>query len=139
MSMQNDRLLRLTLRGNAVFSITGGIVAVAFAPSLAGLMTSAREVLPGMPVPTVLSILGLGLILFGGAVGVAASRPVLSTALGQAIFWADIAWILASCLLLLIAAPAFSAMGLAIVIVVALVVADFAAFEYWGLRRLRLG
>jgi len=139
MSMVPDRLLRLTLRGNAIFSGLSGVALALFASSFATLLTPAQEVVAGLPVSTLLRVLGLGLVLFGIAVGIAASQPVLSAALGQAFFWADVAWVLGTCVLLLLAAPVFTVTGLVLVIVVGLVVADFAAFEYWGLRRLRLG
>ena len=139
MSMIPDRLLRQTLRANAIFSAAGGVITALFAKSLASLMTPATEIVSGLPVSTVLVILGLGLVLFGIAVGIAAGQKELSQAIGQAIFWADVAWVLGTCVLLVLAAPVFTLTGLILVIGVGLVVADFAAFEYWGLRRLRIG
>ena len=51
------------------------------------------------------------------------------------IFAADVAWVAGSALVLLLPA-AWSAIGIAGIVVVALIVADIAVLEYLGLRRL---
>ena len=55
------------------------------------------------------------------------------------VFWLDVGWVIASALILLLAPDWFSATGDWIVAIVALMVDDFALFQYLGLRRLRTG
>jgi hypothetical protein len=57
----------------------------------------------------------------------------------QAVFVADVAWVAGSALVLLLPAPwsaSWSTIGIAGIVVVALIVADIAVLEYLGLRRL---
>lgn len=136
MSAQSDRLLRTTLNINAVFTALSGFALVLFAAPLARLLTPATAV-AGLPVDTILMLLGAGLVLFGLAAGWIARGVPISMPLARAIFWADVAWVAGTVLLLLAAGSWFSLGGLIAVIAVGLVVADFATFEYLGLRRLR--
>ncbi|MSP77576.1 MAG: hypothetical protein EXR12_15740 [Rhodospirillaceae bacterium] len=113
MNVSSDRLLRRTLWGNAVFSVVSG----------AGLAI-------------VFELLGVGVIAFGVACALAARSETLPRAWAQAIFYADIAWVLASALVLALPA-AWTTAGIAGIAVLALIVADLAVLEYFGLRRLR--
>jgi hypothetical protein len=54
----------------------------------------------------------------------------------QAVFAADVAWVAGSALVLMLLPAAWSAIGIAGIVVVALIVADIAVLEYLGLRRL---
>jgi len=131
----SDRLLRRTLWSNAVFSVISGAVLVAFATPFARLATEAPVSLLGLDLAIVFELLGVGVIAFGALCGWAASREALPRGLAQVIFIADIAWVVASALVLMLPA-AWTGIGIAGIVVVALVVADLAVLEYVGLRRL---
>ena len=131
----SDRLLRRTLWGNAVFSVISGAVLVAFATPFARLATEAPVSLLGLDLAIVFELLGVGVIAFGAACAWAASRETLPRGWAQVIFVADIAWVVASALVLMLPAS-WTATGIAGIVVVALVVADLAVLEYVGLRRL---
>jgi hypothetical protein len=135
MIASSDRLLRRTLWGNAVFSVISGAVLVAFATPFAALATDAPLSVAGLELAIVFELLGSGVIAFGVIAGWAASRKTLPRGWAQAIFAADIAWVAGSALVLLLPA-AWSTVGTAGIVAVALVVADIAVLEYLGLRRL---
>ena len=80
-------------------------------------------------------LLGVGVVAFGALAGWAASRETLPRGWARAVFAADVAWVAGSALVLLLPAP-WSAIGIAGIVVVALIVADIAVLEYLGLRRL---
>jgi len=131
----SDRLLRRTLWGNAVFSVISGAVLVAFATPFSRLATEAPLSVLGLDLAIVFELLGLGVVAFGAVCAWAASRQTLPRGWAQVIFIADIAWVAASVLVLMLAAS-WSTAGVAGIAVVALVVADLAILEYLGLRRL---
>ena len=131
----SDRLLRRTLWGNAVFSVISGAVLAAAAAPFARLATEAPVSLLGLDLAIVFELLGVGVIAFGAICGWAASREALPRGLAQVIFIADIAWVAGSALVLMLPA-AWTGIGVAGIVVVALIVADLAVLEYLGLRRL---
>jgi hypothetical protein len=135
MTASSDRLLRRTLWANAVFSVISGAVLVALAGPFAALATEAPLSVAGLELAIVFELLGVGVVAFGVIAGWAASRQTLPRSWVQAIFAADIAWVAGSALVLLLPA-AWSAVGIAGIVVVALIVADLAVLEYLGLRRL---
>ncbi|HEY2872931.1 MAG TPA: hypothetical protein VGJ56_13500 [Reyranella sp.] len=139
MTASSDRLLRRTLWGNAVFSVISGIVLVAFAGPFAALATDEPLSVGSLELATVFELLGLGVVAFGAIAGWAASRETLPRGWAQAVFVADVAWVAGSALVLLLPAPwsaSWSTIGIAGIVVVALIVADIAVLEYLGLRRL---
>jgi len=131
----SDRLLRRTLWGNAVFSVISGAVLVACATPFAGWATHEPLSVAGLDLAIVFELLGLGVVLFGALCGWAASRETLPRGLARVIFIADIAWVVASVLVLVLPA-AWTGIAIAGIVVVALIVADIAVLEYLGLRRL---
>jgi hypothetical protein len=131
----SDRLLRRTLWGNAVFSVISGAVLVACATPFAAWATHAPVSVAGLELAIVFELLGLGVVAFGALCGWAASREILPRGLARLIFVADIAWVVGSALALTLPA-AWTGLGIAGIVVVALIVADLAVLEYLGLRRL---
>jgi len=91
--------------------------------------------LSGLDLAIVFELLGLGVVLFGALCGWAASRGSLPAGVARLILAADIAWVMASALVLLLPAP-WTAAGVAGIAALALIVADLAVLEYLGLRRL---
>lgn len=136
MTDSSDRLLRRTLWTNAVFSVISGAVLIAFAGPFAALATDVPLSVAGLELAIVFELLGLGVVAFGALAGWAASRGTLPRGWAQAIFAADVAWVAGSALVLLVPG-AWSTIGIAGIVVVALIVADIAVLEYLGLRRLR--
>lgn len=125
--MQRTRLLRRTLQVNGCFSLLSGVLILILARPLAGWM--------GIPEPRWLSVLGPGLIVFGGLVlvlGLKRSPPLIQA---RAVIWLDWAWVLGSIGLVSLASRYLTTAGLWLVLGVALVVAAFAALQQAGLRR----
>ena len=135
MNASSDRLLRRTLWGNAVFSVVSGAVGAAFATPLAAWATHAPLSVGGLDLAIVFELLGGGVVLFGVICGWVASRETLPQGWARMIFAADIAWVAASALVLMLPAS-WTTAGIAGIVVVALIVADIAILEYLGLRRL---
>jgi hypothetical protein len=131
----SDRLLRRTLWGNAVFSVISGAVLVACAGPFAAWATHEPVSVAGLDLAIVFELLGLSVVVFGALCGWAASRETLPQGLARLIFAADIAWVVGSALALMLPA-AWTGIGIAGIVVVALIVADIAILEYLGLRRL---
>jgi hypothetical protein len=131
----SDRLLRRTLWGNAVFSVISGAVLVACATPFAAWATHAPVSVAGLELAIVFELLGLGVVAFGALCAWAASRETLPRGLARLIFAADIAWVVGSALALMLPA-AWTGLGIAGIVVIALIVADLAVLEYLGLRRL---
>jgi hypothetical protein len=135
MSASPDRLLRRTLRANAAFSVLSGAALAVFAGPLAGLAAHRPTTLAGLELAMVFELVGLGVVAFGILCGWIASRPAIPRGWARAVLAADLAWVLASVLVLALPAT-WTTAGIAGIVVVALVVADIAVLEYLGLRRL---
>ena len=135
MNASTDRLLRRTLWGNAAFSVVSGVALAAFAGPFAKVAAHGPVALMGLDLAIVFELLGIGVVLFGVICGWVASRETLPQGWARVIFAADIIWVAASALVLVLPAP-WTTVGIAGIVVVALIVADIAILEYLGLRRL---
>lgn len=135
MNASTDRLLRRTLWGNAAFSVVSGAVLAIFAGPFAQAAAHAPVSVMGLDLAIVFEILGVGVIAFGALCAWVASRASLPQAWARAIFAADLAWVVGSGLVLALPAS-WTIAGIAGIVVVAVIVADFAILEYLGLRRL---
>lgn len=131
----SDRLLRRTLWGNAAFSVVSGVVLAVFAEPFARIATHGPVEVLGLDLAIVLELLGIGIVAFGAVCGWAASRERLPQGLIRFLVAADIAWVVASALVLAVPAT-WTTAGIAGIVVVALIVADLVILEYLGLRRL---
>ena len=138
MTVSSDRLLRRTLWGNAVFSVVSGAVGVIFAKTFADVAAHGPVSLMGLDLAIVFELLGLGVIAFGALCAWVASRKTLPEGWARLIFAGDIAWVVGSVLVLGLS-PSWTTAGIAGIVVVALIVADFVILEYLGLRRLSVG
>ena len=127
MNPANDRLLRYSLRGNAVFSTLCGVSAIAFATPLAATL--------GIPAPLQLVALGAQLLGFAALLVWLASRPEVRPALALAVVAADALWVVATIPLVL--SGVLSAAGNWTALAIADVVALFALLQYLGVRRMR--
>jgi hypothetical protein len=124
------RLLRRALQTNAVFSGISG----------AGLLLVAGPVarLLGLGGALPIALLGAGLLLFAAWVGYEAMQPMLRQRRARVILALDIAWVVASAVIIALDPFGLSIAGKWAVAAVADVVALFALAEYLGLRRLHV-
>ena len=134
-SATSETLLRRTLWGNAVFSVVSGAGLALFATPFAAAASADKISVLGLDLAILIELLGLGVIAFGVVCGWVAKRDPLPLAWAQAIFAADIAWVLGSLVVLSLPAS-WTVAGFAGIAMLALIVADLAVLEYLGLRRL---
>lgn len=135
MTAKSDRLLRRTLWGNAAFSVVSGALLAVLATPFASIAAHEPVAVAGLELAVVFRLLGAGVILFGALCAFIASRNPLPSGLARIVFAADIAWVAASAVVLLLPAS-WTTAGVVGIAVVALIVADLAILEYLGLRRL---
>ena len=128
---ETSRLLRASLRGNAAFSALSGIVMIAAAAPLGALM--------GIAAPYLLPAAGAVLILYSGTLWWNARRPEVSRAEARIAAALDVAWVVLSAVLLLVAPSLLAPAGRWLVAAVALCVAAFAVLQVLGLRALARG
>lgn len=121
-------LLRRALKTNAVLSAVSGILLVGGAKLVGPLI--------GFDLPALYVALGAGLIAFAYWVWRGAGRAKINRREARIVLWLDIVWVLDSALLLLGFPEFFTAIGIAAIAVVAVMVAAFALAEYAGIRRL---
>lgn len=123
--MNDDRFLRLALRGNATFSTLTGVASIFFAGSLASWM--------GVPAPALLVALGVGLVGFASFLFWFASRPEVATSLAWGVVGADLAWVAGTVPLVL--ADVLTGPGDWLAIAIAEGVLLFAVLQAIGIRR----
>ncbi|MFC8044948.1 hypothetical protein [Nocardia sp. NPDC057353] len=121
-----DRLLRLSLRADAVITGVNGLAYLALAGPLESLL--------GLDRPLGIAI---GVFLTGYAVAVAAVGQLarIPAAAAGAVIAVNAAWAVASVLALVTGALGVTAVGAVWAVLQALVVGGFAALQYLGLRR----
>ncbi|MGB4247566.1 MAG: hypothetical protein WBJ75_07595 [Pseudohongiellaceae bacterium] len=86
--------------------------------------------------PLVFQVLGIGLVAFALFVFMVARATPLSHTLVMSIFIADVLWLLATPVLLIVMAERIPSTGIVFIIEIAVVVAVLATLEWQGLRRL---
>jgi hypothetical protein len=123
--MNDDRFLRLALRGNATFSTLTGLASIFFAGSLATWM--------GVPAPALLVALGVGLVGFASFLFWFASRPGTFPSLVWVVVAADLSWVAGTAPHVL--ADALPRPGDRLAIAIAEVVMLFAVLQAIGIRR----
>lgn len=133
MSLQNEQatFLRNTLTGNAIFSVVSGLVLSFGASAITGLL--------GVGTPLLYVVMGISILLFGGAVYWVSTQTPLSQSAAITILVLDVVWVVASEVLLFTDWVTFTTAGWWAVAIVADIVAVFAILEYIGLRRLQQG
>lgn len=125
---EGDRLLRGALMGNAVFSgISGAVLVVGFGP-IGSFM--------GMDIPGLLIGLGVALLLFAGGLVLLVRQSTIGRTWAIIISMAEVAWVIASGVILLIGPELLTMTGHWLIIVVADIVAVFAVLQLWGVRQI---
>lgn len=128
--MRHDHLLRTTLAVNAVVS---GIAGVATA-ALSGVLSDPL----GIPQP-VLLVVGLALLPFVALLWRFSRADDLGARHARVAITGDVAWVLASVVVLAVSPSGLTTLGHWVVGIVAFGVADFAVLEWMGVRRLDRG
>ena len=123
----NDRLLRYSLRGNALFSTGCGLAALALAQPLAEAL--------GIPDPRTLTSLGAQLLVFAALLVWLAPRAGIRPAFALAVIAADVLWVVGT--IPVVYAGGLTPAGNWTAIAIAEVVGLFAILQYLGLRRMR--
>ena len=124
----NERLLRNTLRGNAMFSVVSGLLFTFFSRSVAEFL--------GFPSSIALLIIGIGLFPFAYIVYRVATKTPLDAQGAKSIIGMDIAWVVASMIFLFVAWSTLTVGGRWFVALQGEAVFLFALFQTMGLRRI---
>lgn len=123
----NDRLLRFSLRGNALFSTLCAVACIADAAPLAAALRA--------PDAAWIAALGVGLLAFAAAVLALSLAPRIPTVPALAVVAADVLWVVATVPFLAFGAPSDAGFWLALG--VAEVVMLFAVLQGLGVLRRR--
>jgi hypothetical protein len=121
--------LRRVLLGNAAFGVVSGLVCLLWAQPLATAL--------GLAPPWIVTGLGVGLLLFAAELAWIALRAPENRRVVTTIFALDVAWVVASVIVLFSSWAPPTPVGTWVVVIVADIVAVFAVLEFIGLRRLR--
>lgn len=127
MSTSHSSLLRYTLFGNSLFSFVSGVVFMLFSRAIAGFL--------GIGASWIILVLGLGLIVYGIEIFLAARSNPLNRGFAKFAVYADLAWVLASAVLIFANLAPITTAGRWAIAIVADIVLVFAILQYVGLRR----
>ncbi len=121
-------MLRRTIQADSVFSLLGGLLLLIDSELIATLI--------GLPWSLAFVIVGIGLIGYAALLFLAARRTPLDRRQALGFLVADVAWVLASVVIVLDGLVPLSTAGFWGVLIIADIVAVFAVLKYIGLRRL---
>ncbi|MEE2602665.1 MAG: hypothetical protein VX595_06325 [Pseudomonadota bacterium] len=122
--------LKSALLFNALCSTILGVILLFYPSAVAALMGEFN--------PLILMVLGAGLLLFAADVAWVATRKPISQRLAKMITTADAAWVVATPVAMIVAAPWLSFWGQILLLDVALLVAFCALCQRRGLQRQQL-
>ncbi|MBL4908231.1 MAG: hypothetical protein JKX94_12320 [Sneathiella sp.] len=128
MDKSSPALLKNTLLANAAFSALGGVLCLAANDLLTTFM--------GMADGLYLYIVGAGLLIFAVDVAYTATRATIKPLSVKMIIGGDVAWVIASFLLVALMPQLFDFYGIVLIEFVALDVAIFAVLQTVGLKRM---
>ena len=122
--------LKSALLFNALCSTILGVILLFYPSAVAALMGEFN--------PRILMVLGAGLLLFAADAAWVATRKPISQLLAKMITTADAAWVVATPVAMIVAAPWLSFWGQILLLDVALLVAFCALCQRRGLQRQQL-
>jgi hypothetical protein len=124
----NDQLnLSRLLVSNGTFCFTSGIIFTLAAEPLAGFLNT---------LPIVMTVLGVGLILYGAFITFMATRPVITRRFTLFTILADSAWVLLNILLLVLPIFTFTAQAKWAIGITAICVDAFATLQFLVWRKM---
>lgn len=124
----NDQLnLSRLLVSNGTFCFTSGIIFTLAAEPLAGFLNT---------LPIVMTVLGVGLILYGAFITFMATRPVITRRFTLFTILADSAWVLLNILLLVLPIFTFTAEAKWAIGITAICVDAFATLQFLVWRKM---
>lgn len=128
MSTHTSSLLRKALYGNSIFSFVSGAIFLLFSKAIAGFL--------GLPASWIILVLGVGLIVYGIEIYLAARAEPVNRGIAKFAVYADLAWVLGSAVLIFANIVPFTDAGKWAVAIIADIVLVFAILQYVGLRRI---
>ncbi len=123
-----SNLLRHTLRGDAIFSITTGAICLADARPLATFL--------GIQPPLALQILGAALVLYGAFLLYTAAQAQINRRIVIAAITLDLIWVIDSAILLVAGWLPLTSAGMWTIGLIAVAVAGMAELTLFGLGRM---
>jgi len=123
----NSSLLRNTLFGNSAFSFLSGAASLLFSKAIASFL--------GLSASWIMLVLGVGLIVYGIEIYLAARSEPVNTGIARFAVYADLAWVVGSAVLIFANLVPFTTAGKWTIAIIADVVLVFAILQYVGLRR----
>ena len=121
-------LLRYTLLADSIFTFLGGLLLTIDAEPIAALI--------GLPESSILVVIGLFCMGYSALLFLASRRSPIDRGQVLGFLLADVAWIIASAAILLGGWAPLNTAGIWFVLILADIVAVFAALTYIGWRRL---
>lgn len=121
-------LLRSALLGNSIFCFLSGLDFVLFSRPVAKFL--------GLSYPTVILVLGLGLVAYALIVFMQSRKQILSLPFARLAITADLLWVICSAILIFTSLVAFTTAGKWAIAIIADIVLVFAIVQYFGLRRI---
>ena len=128
MSTNNSSLLKYALYGNSAFSFLSGLASILFSRAIANFL--------GLSASWIILALGIGLILYGIEIYVAARANPVHKGIATFAVYADLTWVLLSAALIFANLVYFTTAGKWAIAIVADIVLVFAILQLVGLRRL---
>lgn len=126
--LRSKNLLRGALMANAALSLASGLTLVVASETVAGLLG------PAIPANLMLG-LGVLFLIFGADVAIVARREEPKLAQAGIITALDAIWVVGSLLVLAFFSQHLSTLGVWLVAIQALIVADFAILQFLGIRQ----
>ena len=128
MLANQSSLLKNTLFGNSAFSFLSGVACLLFSGAIASFL--------GVSASWIIRALGVGLIVYGIEILLAARAEPVNTGIARFAVYADLAWVLGSAVLIFANLVPLTTAGKWAIAIVADIVLVFAILPYVGLRRL---
>ena len=125
------RLLALAVRANGIFSEASGLFLLLASSTVAEML--------GINAPWIVTVMGLGLVVYGGFLIYASMRGLVNAALGRIVVVLDLVWVAGAVLLLLGNLLDMTTAGRWFIAIIADIVLLFAIVQAIGVRRLRRG